>query len=123
MAKHRLVASGDSLTQGFMSGEIFATDLSYPAIIARGMGLDASQFRVPSFTAFGGLPVNIEHLLRRLGERYGSSLNVLELLGAPFRLRGWMDEAEAYWERGGGTVPRHPGGTFHNLASWGMTVD
>ncbi len=46
MAKHRLVALGDSLIQGFMSGAVFATDLAYPALVAREMGLDLSAFRV-----------------------------------------------------------------------------
>src|SRR5262245_11996011 len=32
--RHRLVSVGDSLTQGFQSGAIFNTDISYPAIIA-----------------------------------------------------------------------------------------
>src|SRR4051794_3570065 len=50
MGKHRLVALGDSLTQGFMSGAIFATDLAYPALIAAEMGLDPSGFRVPGFS-------------------------------------------------------------------------
>lgn len=118
MKKHRLVAIGDSLTQGFMSGAIFATDLSYPAMIAQEMGIPSSQFKFPTFNAFGGLPVNIEFLLRRLEERYGRDLRALEYLGASFRLRGWMDEAEDYWERGGGTRPAHTTGTFHNLASW-----
>jgi hypothetical protein len=84
MAKHRLVTLGDSLTQGFMSGAIFATDLSYPMMIAQALGLDASQFRVPSFNAHGGMPVNIEMLLRRLEQQYGTSLEGLEYLGAPF---------------------------------------
>jgi hypothetical protein len=123
MAKHRLVALGDSLTQGMMSGAVHATDLSFPALIAAEMGLQPEEFRYPTFPAFGGLPVNIEHLLRRLEERYGANLNVLERLSAPIRLRGWMDEAEDYWERGGGTRPQYPAGTFHNLACWGMTVD
>ena len=68
MAKHRLVALGDSMTQGFMSGAIFATDLSYPALIAREMGLDPSQFRVPAFAALGGLPVNLEPAPTDAGE-------------------------------------------------------
>lgn len=106
-----------------MSGAIFAPEISYPAIIAHEMGLQSYEFRTPVFNAFGGLPVNLEHLLRRLEERYGRDINVLELLSAPVRLRGWMDEAEDYWERGGGTRPSFPAGPFHNLASWGMTVD
>ena len=123
MTKHRLVAIGDGLAQGFTSGAIFAADLSYPSIIAEAMGLDRSQFCIPSFHGHGGLPFNIEYWLRRLGERYGNDLQVLELLGAPFRLRGWLSEAEEYWERGGGARPQYPLSIFHNLASWGMTVD
>lgn len=123
MSKHRLVAIGDSLTQGFMSGAIFATDRSYPAMIAEVMGLQGGQFRFPSFNSFGGLPVNLEYLVRRLQENYGSELSTLEVLGASFRVRSLMDEAEDYWERGGGTIPQSVAGTFHNLASWGMTVD
>src|SRR3712207_9574527 len=99
MAKHRLVVLGDSLTQGFMSGAIFTPELSYPAMIAGVMGLDASRFTFPSFNAFGGLPVNLEYLLRRLEQSYGTDLDVLERLGAPFRLRAWLDEIEDYWER------------------------
>jgi hypothetical protein len=123
MAKHRLVVLGDSLSQGFMSAAVFSTELSYPAIIANELGLASTQFRYPSFSAFGGLPSNMEFYLRRLEERYGKDFAGLELFGAGFRLRGWMDEAEDYWERGAGTNPVFPDGTYHNLASWGMTVD
>lgn len=123
MAKHRLVALGDSLTQGVMSAAIFATDLSYPALIAREMGLRPDQFRIPAFHGFGGLPLNLEYILRRLEEHYGPDLGTLDLLGAPFRIRAWMDEIEDYWERGDGTLAENPLGIYHNLACWGMTVD
>lgn len=106
-----------------MSGSIFATEISYPAIIARELGLTAGEFRYPSFPGFGGLPFNIEQYLRRLEQRYGTSLNAWEIFGAGVRLRGWMDEAENYWERGDGTRPIFPNGIYHNLASWGMTVE
>ena len=122
MAKHRLVALGDSMTQGFMSGAIFATDLSYPSLIAREMGLDPSQFRVPAFSPFGGLPVNLERLLRLLEKEYGPDLSAWDSLGAPFRIRTWMDEIEDYWERGSGTAPRAPE-HYHNLAIWGFSAD
>ena len=36
--RHRLVTIGDSITQGFMSGAIFRTDLSWPAIVADELG-------------------------------------------------------------------------------------
>jgi lysophospholipase L1-like esterase len=122
MAKHRLVALGDSMTQGFMSGAIFATDLSYPALIAREMGLDLSDFRVPSFSAHGGLPVNLERLLRLLEKEYGPDLSAWDALGAPFSIRTWMGEIEDFWERGPGTMPR-AADPYHNLAIWGYTVD
>lgn len=106
-----------------MSGAIFATDISYPAIIAHEMGLRGGRFRYPCFNSYGGLPFNLESYLRRLEERYGESLSNWELLGAGFRLRGWMDEAEDYWERDGGAKPATVDTSYHNLASWGMTVD
>ncbi|WP_406698359.1 hypothetical protein V5E97_05825 [Singulisphaera sp. Ch08] len=122
MAKHRLVVLGDSMSQGFMSGAIFATELSYPALIAAEMGLDSTQFRIPNFKEFGGLPVNLEHLLRLLETEYGPDLSRWEVLGAPFHIRSWMDQIEDYWERGGGTEAR-PQTVYHNLACWGFSVD
>lgn len=35
---NRLVTIGDSLTQGFQSGAVFHTDLSWPAIVAWELG-------------------------------------------------------------------------------------
>ena len=37
--RNRLVTIGDSLTHGFMSGAIFRTDLSWPAIVAYELGI------------------------------------------------------------------------------------
>src|SRR4051812_40094732 len=105
MPKHRLVAIGDSLTQGFKSGAIFEPNLSYPAIIAWEMGLGEDAFRYASFSGAGGLPINIEYLLRRLDQRFGPDLNFLDKLAAPLFVRQWMDEIEDYWERGQGTLP------------------
>jgi hypothetical protein len=54
------VTIGDSLTQGFQSGAIYDTDLSYPAIIAYEMGwLD--WFRRPHYNGFGGVVRPQEH--------------------------------------------------------------
>ena len=52
--RHRLVSVGDSMTQGFKSGSILETNISYPAIIAWEMGLDANDFRYPTFDAAPG---------------------------------------------------------------------
>lgn len=36
---HRLVVIGDSLSDGFQSGAVYNTDISWPAIVAYEMGL------------------------------------------------------------------------------------
>src|SRR5262245_46716734 len=101
---HRLVVIGDSLSHGFQSGAIFNTDISYPAIIAYELGWP--DFRYPRYPGVGGLPLNVEYLLRDLEHRYGTSLSFWEVPLALFRARGFMDKVEDYWERGAGvTVP------------------
>src|SRR5262245_36928546 len=62
-ATHRLVTLGDSITHGFQSGAIFNTDISYPAIVAWELGW-YDHFRRPQYNGFGGLPLNIEYLIR-----------------------------------------------------------
>jgi len=68
---HRLVAVGDSLSQGFQSGAVFTTDLSYAAVVASELGW-GGQFRHPSYAGRGGLPFNLGLLARDLEERYGA---------------------------------------------------
>jgi hypothetical protein len=108
---HRLVAIGDSVTQGFASGAVFQTTLSYPAIVAHELGWDG--LHVPSYPGVGGIPLNIERLLRTLDERYGTRVDWWEVPQALFTLRQCMDEVEDYWERGPGSghpvvaPPRH----------------
>lgn len=118
---HRLVAIGDSLTQGFQSGAIHATDLSYAAIVAYELGWQES-FRRPTYPGFGGLPLNLELLLRDLEERYGSTLNPWELPLALFRARSWMDRLEDYWERGPGSLAPAVAAYNHALAVYGWDL-
>src|SRR5215210_9528561 len=70
--RNRLVTIGDSLTHGFQSGAIFNTDLSWPMIIAREMGWQ-KFFRYPNYFGYGGLPLNVEFLIRGLEERLGDT--------------------------------------------------
>ncbi len=63
--KHRLVTIGDSLTHGFQSLAIYNTDISYPALIAYELGC-FGQFRRPHYWGYGGLPLNLEFLVRDL---------------------------------------------------------
>jgi len=50
---HRLVTVGDSLAHGFQNGAIFNTHLSYPALIARELGVYAAS-GTPATSASAG---------------------------------------------------------------------
>jgi hypothetical protein len=119
--KNRLVAIGDSLTQGFQSGAIFNTRLSYPMIIAWEMGWD-SQLRYPTYDGFGGLPFNIEYIVRRLEERIGSETRWWEVPLSYYELRHLLAEIEDWWERGPGSNIPSAVGIKHNLAVWGWDL-
>jgi hypothetical protein len=67
-AAHRLVTIGDSLTHGFASGAVYQTDLSYSAIIADELGWDG--LRYPRYGGPGGLPLNLELLMRELDQHF-----------------------------------------------------
>ncbi|MGY1617385.1 hypothetical protein ACI797_11665 [Geodermatophilus sp. SYSU D00691] len=118
---HRLVVLGDSLSHGFQSGAVFNTDISWPAIVAHELGwLD--QFRYPLYGGPGGLPLNIELLLRRFEERFGSGLDFWEVPLALFTARGFLDEVEDYWERGPGRSLPNVQRYNHNLSVYGWDL-
>ncbi len=118
--QHRLVSIGDSLTHGFASGAVFQTDLSYSAIIAHELGWGG--LRYPIYGGPGGLPLNLELLLRELERKFGADLNWWELPMALFRGRQFMDEVEDYWERGTGAQPPAPTATNHVLGVYGWDL-
>src|SRR5205823_3371283 len=101
MPVNRLVAIGDSLTHGFQSAAIYHTDISFPALIAHELGW-LSHFRRPHYWGFGGLPLNLEYLIRELEERYGDRIKWWETPMALYRARHWLAEAEHWWEHGPG---------------------
>ena len=119
-ARHRLLAIGDSLTQGFQSGATINADLAYPALIARAQGwYDA--YRAPRYGGpGGGLPLNAEWVLRDLETRFGPEVAPWELPGVALRVRALMDAVEDYWERGEGSVAPEVTAIVHALAvfSW-----
>jgi hypothetical protein len=117
---HRLVAIGDSLTHGVQSGAVFLTDLAYPAIIAGELGWDG--YRHPQYPGRGGLPLNIELVLRELEHHYGSDINLWEAPLALFRIRNLMDDIEDYWERGAGSTPPAVKQYMHALAVLGWDL-
>jgi hypothetical protein len=118
--KHRLVTVGDSITQGFQSLAISKTNLSWPAIVARELGLTDSEFRFPTYEGYGGLPFNLELCIRGLQKRFGR----LDLANDPFAAawllhfaleikHWWTHEADRSW------VPTGPN---HNLAVYSYDV-
>ncbi|MEB3179663.1 MAG: hypothetical protein VKL59_11605 [Nostocaceae cyanobacterium] len=118
---HRLVTIGDSLTQGFQSGAIFNTKLSYPTIIAREMGWKGFHF--PIYDSPGdGLPLNLERLSRELEQRFGDNINVLDFAPALLFLRKFLDDIEDYWERGPGSYFPIQKQINHNLAVYGWDL-
>lgn len=121
----KIVVIGDSLSQGFQSGAILNTTWSYSAMIARSMGLNVPQdFRVPTFPGTG-LPLNIEELLRWLGEkiRLGPDIDFGEWFSQfPIFVNQFMDDVEDLYERGLGAQPDLFSGMYHNLAVWGFRV-
>ncbi len=118
---NRLVVIGDSLSHGFQSGAIYNTDISYPAIIANELGW-FDHYRYPTYGGPGGLPLNIEYLLRDLEHRYGGSVDWWEVPGAIFHSRQLMDQIEDYWERGPGSIPPTHGGINHDLSVYGWDL-
>lgn len=120
--RHRLVTIGDSLTQGFQSGAIFNTKLSYPTIIGREMGW--SQFRYPTYEGPGsGFPLNLEHLVRQIENKLGDTIDWWEFASFLSLVRNYLDEVEDYWERGPGSIPPDPSGKInHNLAVYGWDL-
>lgn len=120
--RHRLVTIGDSLTQGFQSGAIFNTSLSYPALIAH--ELSWTDFRYPTYGGPGeGLPVNLEYLIRELEQRFGETLDWWEFAPGLVRVRELLDKIEDYWERQeGATLPDAKTPRNHNLAVYGWDL-
>jgi len=119
--RHRLVTIGDSLTHGFQSGAIYNTQISYPAIVAYELGW-YEQLRRPAYGGPGGLPLNIEYVVRMLEHEFGDKLDWWEVPFAGFRVRHFMDQLEDYWERGPGSEVPEVKGIYHNLGIYGWDL-
>lgn len=117
---HRFVAVGDSLTHGFQSGAVHRTELSSAAIVAHELGW--AGLRRPSYPGVGGLPLNLELLLRELAQRFGERLDWWELPMALFAAREFMDRVEDYWERGAGAAAPALREIKHVLAVYGWDL-
>lgn len=120
-AAHRLVTLGDSLTHGFQSLAIYNTDFSFPAIIAYEMGW-LNHFWRPHYPGFGGLPLNIEYLLRDMEQKIGKTLGWWNLPLAAFAVHHHLQEVEDWWERGPGSKLDELTNLNHDLAVYGWDL-
>lgn len=122
--RNRLVTIGDSLTQGFMSGAIFRTDLSWPAIVAFELG-ELQSFRRPVYeppSGPGGIPLDIERALRSFEARFGPKADWHEYVAIARWLYDYLDKIEDYWERGDGTKMPSTSEILHNLGIFGWDL-
>lgn len=122
----KLFTIGDSISQGFMSLAAARTDLSYSSLIASKLGLQpqGNDYRYPNWEA-GGIPLNIENILRTLNKRYGSNIRGLEWVTVLQTINEVVNEAEEYYERGLGSLNQpFPGNIeyFHNVSIQGFNV-
>jgi len=119
--RHRLVAIGDSLTHGFKNLAVRDTRLSYPAMIARELGWER-EFRCPRYDSPGGLPLDLEWLLRSLEPEIGADLSIGDAAPVVLAVRRLLEAHEDFWERGAGSrVVRDPE-INHNLAIYGWDL-
>lgn len=120
--RHKLVAIGDSLAQGFKNGCIHRTDLSFPALISRCFS-PGTRFDTPSFSAQGGIPINLETLIRGLSEKFGESLSWSDALPAAHYLYTTLRRIKIYWENERNHRNRFRKLPYHNQAVWGYAAN
>ncbi|TVR15411.1 MAG: hypothetical protein EA391_10735 [Balneolaceae bacterium] len=119
--KHKLVAMGDSMAQGFKNGGIYRTDLSFPALLARSMG-STVQFDQPSFSAQAGIPINIEILIRGLAEKYGDEISLRNSLPAAREMYRTLSRIKSYWDGHLKSLQVDQPTPYHNQAIWGFSI-
>lgn len=117
--KHKLVAIGDSMAQGFKNGGVYRTDLSFPAMLARSFD-PPIEFETPSFTAQTGIPINMEMLVRGLSEEFGDEITWDQYIGAGAYLFKTLRRIKTYWSGKKKPLNVEREIPFHNLAVWGI---
>ncbi len=108
-----------------MSGAAANTEQSYSTLLAQKLGLFPGDYSFPNVWEHGGLPINIEDLLRALNKRYGSNIQGFEWLTVLNTANSVLDVVENYYERGGGReTVKAPGGisSYHNVSVRGFDV-
>jgi hypothetical protein len=120
--KHKLVAIGDSMAQGFKNGGIYRTDLSFPALLARCFN-SRTSFDSPSFAAQAGIPINIEILVRGLSEEFGDSLSWNQFLPVAKNLYSTLRRIKNHWEDEKNHINIERKIPYHNQGVWGFAAN
>ncbi|MGM0506043.1 MAG: hypothetical protein ACQER4_02505 [Bacteroidota bacterium] len=120
--QHRLVALGDSLAQGFKNGGVFRSDISFPAILARSLSPNHT-FDAPSFTPRGGIPINLEHLVRTIEKEFGNDLRRRDYPRIMLHLFRTLRDSKEYWEDDEHHLGRDRVIPYHNQAVWGFAIN
>jgi len=120
--RHKLVAIGDSLAQGFKNGGVYRTDLSFPALIARCMG-KKTVFDTPSFVGQAGIPINLEVLVRGLSDEFGDKIPRRRYPAVMMHLYRTLRRIKNYWEREENHKGRGRDLPYHNQGVWGFAAN
>lgn len=120
--KHKLVVLGDSVGQGFQNGGVYRTDLSFPTFLSKCLEPEP-DFEQPLFTAQGGIPLNLEVLVRGLSDEYGDSLDWTEYLPALKHLYTTLRRVKSYWEGRMKPLAVKRQEPYHNQSVWGFAMN
>lgn len=121
-ARHKLAVIGDSLSQGFLNGGIYRTDINFPSFIARCFE-PQPIFRQPVFTAQAGIPLNFEILLRGLTDEFGEIIDWSEYSGATAHTLSTLRRIKYYWEGRRKDLSVDQPEPWHNQSVWGLAVN
>ncbi|MEX1011560.1 MAG: hypothetical protein WDZ29_05800 [Balneolaceae bacterium] len=120
--RHKLAVMGDSMGQGFKNGGIYRTDLSFPAMLSRCFAPPA-PFNIPSFSAQGGIPLNLEVMVRGLSDRFGNRISLRQTIPAVWHLYKTLRRIKQHWETRTGPIIGTPDIPWHNQAIWGFAAN
>lgn len=119
--RHKLAVMGDSISQGFQSSAIYRTELSFPAMLAS--ALDPSfEFRQARFSVRGGIPLNLEFLLRTLERSGPPSLDWKKYPAAVGEIFQTIRKTKQYWEGDPSVFLQDETLPYHNQSVWGLSV-
>jgi hypothetical protein len=121
MYLHKLVSLGDSLVQGFQHGAIYRTAHSFPAILAKALH-PCIRFDQAQFEAGGGLPLNMEMLIRSLEPVVGPTMEPEEWRTAVLHVLKTVRAVRNHWNGKAGDSGKAHYTPYHNQAVWGAGV-